>query len=164
MTMEAQKTTQFIMNYFAADHDRLDTLFMEFARLKRRDFPKAKEYFKDFLRGLKRHIVWEEDVLFPLFENKTGMRNSGPTAVMRQEHRLIGAALEELHGKVRLADPDCDAEADKLLDLLGQHNAKEETVLYPTLDQLIRSEEAAAAFHEMENIPAERYNTCCGAH
>ncbi len=162
--MQTQKTTQFIMNYFAADHDRLDALFQEFMRLKREDFPRAKSYFKDFLRGLKRHIVWEEDVLFPLFEKKTGMTAAGPTFVMRQEHRLIGAALEALHGKVRLADPDCDTEAGSLLDLLGQHNAKEETVLYPAIDQLTRPEEAAAIFHEMENIPAERYNTCCGAH
>lgn len=152
------------MNFFAADHDRLDALFQEFLRLKRRDFPTAKLYFKDFLRGLKRHIVWEEDVLFPWFENKTGIADSGPTHVMRQEHRSIGAALEALHGKVRLADWECDPEADKLMNLLGQHNAKEETVLYPALDQLTGSEEVAAMFHVMENIPAERYNTCCGAH
>lgn len=162
--MQTQKSTQYVMNYFAADHDRLDALFMEFMRLKSEDFPRAKTYFKDFLKGLKRHIVWEEEVLFPLFEDKAGMKTAGPTFVMRQEHQLIGAALEALHGKVRLADPDCDAEAGSLLDLLGQHNAKEETVLYPAIDQWTRSEEAAAIFHQMESIPAERYNTCCGTH
>lgn len=162
--MQIQKEAQLVMNYFAADHDRLDVLFSEFMRLKREDFPKAKLYFKDFLRGLKRHIVWEEDVLFPLFESKTGMTGSGPTSVMRQEHRLIGEALEQLHGKVRSADPDCDAEAGQLTGLLGEHNSKEENVLYPMLDRLIQAQEAAAAFHAMENIPAERYNICCGAH
>lgn len=162
--MQIQNEAQLIMSFFAADHDRLDVLFSEFMRLKHEDFPGAKLYFKDFLRGLKRHIVWEEDVLFPLFENKTGNIGSGPTFVMRQEHRLIGEALERLHGKVRLADADCDTQAGELKALLGEHNSKEENILYPMLDRLIQPEEAAAAFHAMENIPAERYNTCCGAH
>lgn len=162
--MQTQKASQLIMNYFAADHDRLDSFFWGFMRLKRQDFPMAKSYFKDFLRGLKRHIVWEEDVLFPLFENKSGISGSGPTAVMREEHRAIGAALEQLHAKVRTANPDCEAEAERLSGLLGDHNAKEENVLYPMLDRLISSEEAAAAFHAMESIPEDRFNTCCGSH
>ena len=64
---------------YEQDHDRLDELFKTFQQLKRSDFPKAKEAFKEFKFGLQRHIVWEEDLLFPLWEKKTGMSEGGPT-------------------------------------------------------------------------------------
>jgi predicted XRE-type DNA-binding protein len=53
-----------ITAFFEHDHDRLDELFETFQQLKRSDFPKAKDAFKEFKFGLQRHIVWEEDLLF----------------------------------------------------------------------------------------------------
>lgn len=154
-----------IANYFAADHDRLDVLFRHFQAHKRTDFPKAKSYFKNFLRGLKRHIVWEENVLFPVFEEKSGMPlGMGPTQVMRMEHRQIGDALEKIHDKVRQQDPDSDREETAMLDVLKQHNDKEENILYPGIDQLISEQDAADLFRAMEEIPEEKYMTCCGSH
>jgi regulator of cell morphogenesis and NO signaling len=50
-----------IRTYYERDHDRLDELFTTFQRLKRSDFAKAKEAFKEFKVGLQRHIVWEEE-------------------------------------------------------------------------------------------------------
>jgi iron-sulfur cluster repair protein YtfE (RIC family) len=86
---------------FAQDHDRLDQPLETYRRLKRVDFARAKQAFKEFKFGLQRHIIWEETVLFPLFEEKSGMHDRGPTAVMRAEHREIGQCLEALHDKVR---------------------------------------------------------------
>ena len=37
-----------ITAFFEQDHDRLDELFKTFQQLKRSDFPKAKESFKEF--------------------------------------------------------------------------------------------------------------------
>ena len=125
--------TQTVSGYYGKDHDRLDDLFKNFQTLKRSDFAKAKENFRDFKFGLQRHIVWEEQVLFPVFEKKTGMR-LGPTEVMRKEHRLIGAFLEAIHQKVKVRDPNTDTEEANLLEVLGQHNRKEELILYPAID------------------------------
>ena len=124
----------------------------------------AKEAFKAFKFGLQRHIVWEEDVLFPLWEEKTGMSQGGPTFVMRAEHRQIGQQLEAIHDKVAEQNPDSDQEEQALLDLLGTHNMKEERVLYPAIDQLTSAEERATVFQNMKNIPEERYKLCCGQH
>jgi len=73
---------------------------------------------------------WEEEILFPLFEKKTGMQ-FGPTYVMRNEHKEIAAHLESIHKKVQKADPSSDREEQKLLEVLGAHNQKEEAILYP---------------------------------
>lgn len=159
--MSEQKT---VSAFFEQDHDRLDELFKTFQQLKRSDFPKAKEAFKEFKFGLQRHIVWEEDVLFPLWKKKTGMSESGPTPVMRNEHRQIGQQLEAIHGKVSEQTPDSDKEEQALLDLLGSHNRKEELRLYPAIDQVAGTEGQEAIFQSMKNIPEERYILCCGQH
>ena len=144
--MSEQKT---ISEFYEQDHDRLDELFKTFQKMKRSDFPKAKEAFKAFKFGLQRHIVWEEDVLFPLWEEKTGMSEGGPTFVMRAEHRQIGQQLEAVHDKVGDQNPDSD---------------QEEQALYPAIDQLTSAQERETVFQNMKNIPEERYKLCCGQH
>lgn len=157
--MSEQKT---ISAFFEQDHDRLDELFKTFQKLKRSDFAKAKEAFKEFKFGLQRHIVWEEDLLFPLWEAKTGMSDSGPTFVMRAEHRRIAEQLEAIHRKVAEQNPDSDREEESLLSLLGSHNVKEEQVLYPAIDQVTTPEERQDVFQKMNAIPEDRYRVCCG--
>jgi len=150
-----------ITAYFEQDHDRLDALLTTFHEVKRRDFPLAKERFREFKFGLQRHIVWEEDLLFPLWEQRSGI-TEGPTAVMRMEHKRIGAALETLHDKVKQGDPECDVEERALTELLEAHNLKEERILYPAIDRAITDEERQSLFRRMQQIPEERYHTCCG--
>ena len=157
-------TMDTIADYFAADHDRLDALFTNFQALKRTDPAAAKENFKGFLKGLTRHIVWEEDVLFPIFEKKTGMTDSGPTAVMRLEHRQIKGHLDAIHDKVRVGDPNSDAAEAALLEVLKGHNMKEERILYPAIDQCLDRAGIESAQKAMDAIPAERYACCCHAH
>ena len=159
--MSEQET---ISAFFEQDHDRLDELFKTFQKLKRIDFAKAKEAFKAFKFGLQRHIVWEEDLLFPLWEEKTGMTEDGPTVAMRAEHRRIGQQLEAIHSKVAEQNQGSDQEEQALLDLLGSHNRKEERALYPAIDQVASAEERETVFRNMKNIPEERYKLCCGQH
>jgi len=147
---------------FDEDHDRLDALFKSFQTLKRQDFAKAKSAFLAFKVGLQRHVVWEEDVLFPLWEKKTGMIEGGPTFVMRREHREIGDSLEAIHRKVQAQDPESDREEQALLDLLERHNTTEEQVLYPAIDRVTSEEERETVFQNMKNIPEDRYKACFG--
>jgi iron-sulfur cluster repair protein YtfE (RIC family) len=157
-------STQSIQAAFAADHDRLDSCLLRFQAMKRSNFADAREYFKEFKFGLQRHITWEEQILFPRFEAKTGSYGAGPTEVMRREHRRIGALLEAIHQKVRRTDPESDKEERDLLEVLAAHNQKEENVLYPILDRLLSDAEKAEVFEAMEKLPPEAYKTCCGGH
>jgi len=130
---------------FEQDHDRLDALFTTFQEQK------------------QRHIVWEEDVLFPKWEENSGMAEGGPTQVMRTEHRMIGDCLEAIHQKVQAQDPESDRDEQRLLDILKSHNMKEERILYPSIDQVISDQERAELYQAMKEIPEERYRTCCGS-
>ncbi len=153
---------QQVTTYYEADHERLDELFRKFQEYKRRDYPKAKSFFKEFKAGLQRHIIWEEEILFPLFEEKTGFTGAGPTQVMRMEHRLIGKYLETIHEKVKVQDPDSNDEEQLLQNTLSLHNRKEESILYPAIDHALNQTERASVFTTMKDMPAERFNCCCG--
>ena len=153
-----------ITKFYEADHDRLDELFKTFQTLKRSDFAKAKDAFKAFKIGLQRHIVLEEELLFPMWEEKTGMVEDGPTPVMRFEHSQIRQYLDAIHQKVEGRNPDTDREEQALLQVLGSHNRKEERALYPAIDNVTSAEERATIFSNMNTIPEDRYNTCCGQH
>src|SRR5262245_53539391 len=150
-----------ISEYFEKDHDRLDELFTNFQRLKRVDFAMAKECFREFKSGLQRHIIWEEDILFPLFEEKTGMKTGGPTFVMRLEHKEIKSHLEAIHAKVQKSDPNTYTEEQNLLKALTIHNQKEESILYPMIDQAVTDLEVEDVFESMKEIPEERYAVVC---
>jgi len=159
--MSDQKT---ITTFYEQDHDRLDELFRTFQQAKRSDFPKAKEAFKAFKVGLQRHIVWEEDLLFTLWEAKTGISEGGPTMVMRSEHRQIGQLLEAIHDAVAANNPGSDQDEQLLVSVLSSHNMKEERVLYPSIDNVTSQAERDKVFQDMETIPEDRYNACCGQH
>lgn len=153
-----------IQAYYQKDHDRLDALFKAFQGLKRRDVSSAQKRFREFKTGLQRHIVWEEEILFPLFESKTGLRNAGPTEVMRMEHRQIKRFLDAMHDKVQQRNIGTEAEETALLDTLGAHNEKEEQILYPAIDRLLSDEERREVFTRMERVPRAAYDRCCEEH
>lgn len=150
-----------VSTYYEEDHRRLDGLFKKFQSLKHLNFDEAKPYFKEFKLGLQRHILWEEEILFPVFEDKTGIRNSGPTAVMRMEHVEIGKALEAVHDKVRNRRTDSDRDEVRLVEILSAHNRKEETVLYPFMDTVATDKEKEEIFKKMETYQID-LTKCCG--
>ena len=155
---------QTVTAFYEKDHDRLDELFKTFQTSKRSDFIKAKEVFKEFKVGLQRHIVWEEELLFPGWEEKTGMIEDGPTPVMRFEHEQIKQLLEAIHRKVEEQNLDTDQSEQALFNLLSSHNRKEERALYPAIDNVISAEEREKIFSNMNSIPADRYDSCCSQH
>ncbi|HIH15835.1 MAG TPA: hemerythrin domain-containing protein [Candidatus Diapherotrites archaeon] len=153
--------TEKVKDFMGADHDRLDAIFQEYLRALPKDKAGALRFFAGFKVGLQRHIVWEEEILFPLFEERTGMKEAGPTAVMRQEHRQIKGFLEEIHDKFGEKNPAAGEAEEGLLEVLKAHNEKEENILYPWIDQSVSEKERAEAFARMRALPPEKYNKCC---
>ena len=153
--------TPTISRYFAKHHEELDDSFKSFQMQKYNNYEKAMEAFKRFKNDLERHIVWEERLLFPLWEEKTGMMNSGPTVVMRGEHRHINERLAAISSKLEKGDPDTDSEELALTVLLTAHNMKEERVLYPSLDKLAKDQERDDLYDKMKTASAEPNKVCC---
>jgi len=84
-----------------------------------------------------------------------------PTHLLRQEHRVIGQAMHALEGmclRMRAGDSVPDEELAKMLDFIrnfadGFHHAREETYLFPALEQIgIKNENGPLAFLRGEHI------------
>lgn len=153
-----------ITDYYAKDHDRLDGIFKEFQSSKKKDIDTTRKLYHEFRVGLQRHIVWEEEILFPLFEEKTGMTGRGPTEVMRNEHAQIGSFLDAIRDRLLKGDTATDDLESGLLQVLKMHNDKEETILYPMIDRVTSEEEKERIFKQMESLPPEKYSVCCPRH
>jgi regulator of cell morphogenesis and NO signaling len=126
------------------DHDRLDALEAASFRMRESgDFTSASELYAAFAVGLRRHIGFEEQILFPAFENVSGMNPAaGPTAVMRAEHREIENLLAGIEAGIADTASPVEALRQRFHAVLGEHNLKEEEILYPMSDSFLGVEEA----------------------
>ena len=150
--------TTTIAEFMAQDHDRLDDMFKQFQTIKEQNASKARSLFQEFLTGLHRHIVWEEDILFPVFEAEAQMvKDHGPTGVMRNEHQQIKAFLKQIQAKVAEGNLSTEEEEEGLLQVLTAHNVKEEKILYPWIDNCVSDEERASLLTRMEHLPPDQY-------
>ncbi|MCC6132437.1 MAG: hemerythrin domain-containing protein, partial [Acidobacteria bacterium] len=139
----ATESPRSVTEYLERDHRRLDAIIPEVERLAgERSFPEAGERFAEFVCGLGRHIDAEEQVLFPAFEQITGMTQGGPTYVMRAEHVDIRRLMGEVSAALATADASgAERSIRGLLETLGLHNIKEERMLYPMADQAARDDQ-----------------------
>ena len=97
------------------------------------------ESIKSFLNEMERHFQMEETVLFPTFEEISGMRQ-GSTQVMRMEHQQMRNLLARMSEAVSNGDPEEILEVgETMMILMQQHNMKEEGSLYPMADQHLAS-------------------------
>jgi len=128
------------------DHDRLDALEARaFEARGRGDRAEATAVYTVFAFGLRRHIRFEEELLFPEFEAKAGFSSAmGPTAVMRDEHREILECLGRIEGAIGDGASSVDSLRHALHSVLGNHNLKEENVVYPGTDQALTADERDA--------------------
>ncbi len=131
-----------VTTYLSWDHDRLDAILAGVCvRVDAGELAEAEADYGAFMTGLSRHIRLEEELVFPLFEARTGV-TGGPTTVMRAEHREIERALEMMRdGLAALSSEGFRDGLRFLRTVLPDHNAKEEHVLYPTTDRVLSADE-----------------------
>lgn len=121
------------------DHDRLDRLERTaFDAWGAGDSEMAEAAFALFAHGLRRHIGFEEALLFPEFERRNVIAfGSGPTAAMREEHRQILALVAAIELSIRSDIVPVPLLRSHLRDVLNAHNRGEEQILYPVTDSML---------------------------
>jgi len=124
-----------ISSYLTQDHRACDE---EFANMENavasENWIDANSKLVKFTCDLLHHFDMEEKVMFPAFENKTGM-TQGPTAMMRMEHDQMRGLLEDLKADVNATNKNhFFGVSESLMMLMQQHNMKEEQMLYAMAD------------------------------
>lgn len=124
------------------DHRRIDRILAALSVVPHRDPEQATTLFNRGRAVLLRHICWEEDLLFPAFEAKTKTHDTGPTAVMRQEHTQIKAAMMRITHSLDAGDwAGATAAEQELTQILTVHNQKEEQILYALINKTLPAQE-----------------------
>ncbi len=128
-----------INEFFSAQHRACDRIFEEMEEtISRKDWPQAESLYKALSKDTLQHFSNEEEALFLLFEEKTGMR-AGPTQVMRSEHIELRELLQRIGDAVQAGNQDeALGTAETFFLFLQQHNVKEEQMLYPMADQALQ--------------------------
>ena len=107
-----------------------------------------------FLQRLERHIDMEENLLFPAFEERTGMTAAGPSVQMRAEHEQMQAIFLQMRAAVAAKDAAGYRQASQaLLEVLVPHNLKEEQMMYPMLDDAM-GPDAATLLRDVKAMAA----------
>ena len=124
-----------IQQVMSHDRKRCDTLFAEAALCASKDkWDETLELANKFADAILFHFQHEEEILFPAFEDKTGM-TSGPTVMMRHEHEQMRELINELKTAAENRNQDRYLGlSETLLIFMQQHNMKEEQILYPMID------------------------------
>lgn len=122
-------------------------------------FSQAAEFIKGFADGC--HHKKEEGVLFPAMEAAGVPAEGGPIGVMLAEHQEGRQLTGAMRGAAeRLAGGDAGARAElvhaalQYVDLLRQHIAKEDNVLFPMAEQVLPAPaqaEVAEGFRHVEH-------------
>lgn len=121
-----------IPDYMTARHRHCDESFIAAeSAVSGRDWANANQHWQSFSGDLEHHLCQEEQVLFPAFEEATGM-TMGPTQVMRGEHVQMCQLVQQMTEALAARDKnDYLGLSETLMILMQQHNMKEEQMLYP---------------------------------
>ena len=127
-----------IPEFMTTKHRECDELFIAAENaIANNDWSLAKQEFAQFSQELELHLHAEENILFPEFEQATGI-TQGPTQVMRGEHQQMRALIGDLLQALNVEDKDAYIGASEtLMVLMQQHNMKEEMMLYPMTQQRV---------------------------
>ncbi len=129
-----------LVGFLVHDHRQCDSLYATLEAAVDADSA-ALECFEAFDAAMRRHLGIEEDIIFPAFEEATGMSGCGPTHVMRMEHSQMRALLDNMRESAAEANFESVLDhGDTLLMLIQQHNAKEEGMLYPACQQALAAQ------------------------
>jgi len=133
--------------FFVQDHRDCDARWAELEQLlDHEDIDAARQVWRTFNDGMRRHMAMEEDILFPAFDARSGMGGGGPTAVMRMEHQQMRGLLDQIAAVMDSGElEDALDLGDTLLMLIQQHNIKEEGMLYPMAENMLAGEWAELA-------------------
>lgn len=123
-------------------------------------FIAAAEFAAGFADGS--HHRKEEEILFPAMTERDMPNDSGPVAVMLQEHEegrrftaAFRAAAEQMRDGDTVATMDVVRNVLDYVNLLREHIMKEDNVLFPMAEQILDGGKMQEVSQAFEKIVAE---------
>ena len=143
-----------IKDYLTHDHRECDEVFAQMEQAASTSLADAKALCEQFVADTERHFQKDERVMFPEFEQKTGMVQ-GPTQMMRHEHQQMRSLMKQMEEAIENDNKDkFFGLSETLMIMMQQHNMKEEQMLYNMAQQHL-SAEAGRIIDMMDSMVVE---------
>lgn len=141
-----------ISSFLTADHRACDEIFAEMENAVASDnWSDSEKKFDAFVTDLYHHFDMEEQIMFPAFEQKTGM-TGGPTQMMRMEHDQMRSVVGQMKTDIDSKNKDhFFGLSESLMMIMQQHNMKEEQMLYAMADAHLGGD-SATVVSEMKGL------------
>ncbi|MEE8588538.1 MAG: hemerythrin domain-containing protein [Sulfurimonadaceae bacterium] len=131
-----------IKEFMTKDHRHCDDTFAAMEQKANSEgLAAAKELYNKMAEEMEHHFQMEERVIFPAFEEKTGM-TEGPTQMMRMEHTQMRSLIKEIGEALDEDNKDrFFGLTETMMIMVQQHNMKEEQMLYTMVQQHLSADE-----------------------
>jgi iron-sulfur cluster repair protein YtfE (RIC family) len=141
-----------IKSFLSTDHKDCDNAFADTENaIVANNWDQAGREFEKMSTIFLKHFNMEETVLFPEFEECSGM-SCGPTQVMRMEHEQMRQAILKLEIEILNKDKDRALGICETFNILTQqHNSKEEMILYTMADNIL-TDKATEIISKMKSV------------
>lgn len=136
-----------LLQFFQHAHHRVEGWLMDFQDGLSQGELRA-EFFARAAEGLRQHVFVEEELIFPLVEE----RLAAPVADLEEEHGWISDLADQIHTMLRQGAEHAGMGRllARLMSLLAAHTATEDLGIYPDLLALLGSDRAWALLAEAE--------------
>jgi iron-sulfur cluster repair protein YtfE (RIC family) len=146
-----------LTNYFSAIDDLVNLYVNQIRMQLDIKTAHAREYYQLVNRILSSQIEWEQEIVFPLFEEKHHLLfKIGPTAAMQLEHQHIKMLLNQIDANFEVflsrkamsenlfsSKKELNIVIEELEKTLIQHNIKRANIFYPAIDESLSADEIA---------------------
>jgi hypothetical protein len=122
------------------DHARIGSLLKAFSEAWRSGSPDAPGLLRRIDQGLRAHIRWEEEALFPAVRERATAAERRSIESLEIDHVRIGETLEAIAAALASAG-DVAGPLDRLEIYLKGHNYDEEHGVYVEADRYLTPEE-----------------------
>lgn len=140
-----------------ADHQRLDSVLSALEAAIGAASIRAAEPLKEFAAGLRRHMAWENEQLFPAVRARATTREQRSIDSLIIDHERLSETLSELEASVASADfATAREQAAWLRKLLQGHNYDEEHGVYVEADKYLTDDERRGLISRFEATPPTR--------
>jgi iron-sulfur cluster repair protein YtfE (RIC family) len=125
-----------VLKIMDRDHEELADMFTQFILNVNSNSEKSINIFSRLKQHLLKHFQWEEKVLFPLFEERTGTSGLDTIFVLKNEHLQINTMfISKIELMLSESNyPEIALLAVGLEEMLSMHRQYENDIFYPWFD------------------------------
>jgi hypothetical protein len=128
-------------------------LFREFQKLRNSHLFDAVDRFLLFKSRLRKHLYWEEQILFHRFKVPGSQDSIDTLEVLKNEHVRIKSLMTHVASHLCTGSDSVIEEENELFKLLNEHHRREQCLITPAIPALLSRTEFQTLLRELPANP-----------